>query len=310
MRLRRCLDIGHFKDLTGEIYNNWKIISFDYIDKNHMSHWICECQLCKKTIKSMGLQSIKHSIDCGCSKSIDLTGKVIGYLTVKKKIEDTSYLKFPRKTWECECKCGKIIKVSETRLLNNKNEKLSCGCVKNYNGGIRPKLNKYIEHENYIEICLCNNKSTYIDKEDFDLVKKDKWTISTDGYAISSSGEYIHKRLHRVVMNELDTKNIIDHINRNKLDNRKSNLRITTDQQNSFNQSKRKNNTSGIIGVSWWNRDNNWMAQIKYNYKRYFLGYYDNIDDAIKARLQAELKYFGKDFAPQRHLFSKYGIEV
>lgn len=51
------------------------------------------------------------------------------------------------------------------------------------------------------------------------------------------------------------------------------------------------------------------MAQIKYNYKRIFLGYYDDIEDAIRARLKAELKYFGKEFAPQRHLFKEYGIK-
>ena len=40
------------------------------------------------------------------------------------------------------------------------------------------------------------------------------------------------------------------------------------------------------------------------------LGYFDNIEDAVKARLEGELKYFGAEFAPQRHLFEQYGIEV
>ena len=48
------------------------------------------------------------------------------------------------------------------------------------------------------------------------------------------------------------------------------------------------------------------MARITYNYKSIYLGLYEDITDAIIARLKAEIKYFGKEFAPQRHLFKKY----
>ena len=44
--------------------------------------------------------------------------------------------------------------------------------------------------------------------------------------------------------------------------------------------------------------------------KEIILGCFDDIEDAIKARLEGELKYFGSEFAPQRHLFGQYGIEV
>ena len=74
---------------------------------------------------------------------------------------------------------------------------------------------------------------------------------------------------------------LVDHIDRDKLNNRRNNLRIVTAQQNAFNQSKRSNNKSGVIGVCWWDRDKNWLAQIKFNYKRHFLGYYDKFEDAI-----------------------------
>lgn len=301
--------MGRFKDLSGQVFNDWKIIRFDYLDKNHASHWICECQKCHKTMKSMSLQVIKKSIDCGCSKLVDLTNKKIGYLTVLRKVEDTTYLKFPRKTWECECRCGALIKVPETKLLNNKNPYLSCGCANQYKGYERPNLNEIREKEDYLEIVLNDDTITLIDKEDIELVKHDRWCVSSDGYAISASGKYHKKRLHRVIMGEINTSNVIDHINRNRMDNRKNNLRVVTNQENSFNQTIRKNNTSGIIGVSWWSRDNNWMAQIKHNYKRHFLGYYEDINDAIRARLQAEIKYFGAEYAPQRHLFKQYGIE-
>ena len=101
---------------------------------------------------------------------------------------------------------------------------------------------------------------------------------------------------------------IIDHIDRNKLNNRKNNLRVTNDYGNARNTSLAKNNTSGIIGVSFVSDRNKWVAQITVNYQNISLGRYINKEDAIVARLKAEKEYFG-EFAPQRHLFEKYGIE-
>lgn len=74
-----------------------------------------------------------------------------------------------------------------------------------------------------------------------------------------------------------------------------------------FNSSIAKNNTSGITGVHYDKKRNKWCAQIMINRKGIFLGYYNNKDDAIKSRLTAEQKYFGR-FAPQRDLFEKYSI--
>ena len=70
-----------------------------------------------------------------------------------------------------------------------------------------------------------------------------------------------------------------------------------------------RKNISGITGVRLDKRRNKWRASITLNQKFIWLGEYADKDDAIKARLLAEAKYFG-DFAPQRHLFEQYGIEV
>jgi hypothetical protein len=99
-----------------------------------------------------------------------------------------------------------------------------------------------------------------------------------------------------------------DHINRNGLDNRKNNLRVCTHQENTTNRSLMSKNTSGFVGVSWCKATNNWRAQIMVDYKGIHLGCFDSKEDAIKARLNAELKYYGPKFAPQRHLFEIYGI--
>lgn len=84
----------------------------------------------------------------------------------------------------------------------------------------------------------------------------------------------------------------IDHINRNRADNRWSNLRVVTHAQNHQNRSKGKNNKSGVLGVCWSRRDGRWIASITINYKRKSLGHYTNKDDAIAARKAAEQAMF------------------
>ena len=81
----------------------------------------------------------------------------------------------------------------------------------------------------------------------------------------------------------------VDHINRNTLDNRKCNLRIVTQFQNNQNQS---HNTSGKVGVSFCKQNRKYKAYIKVNGKQISLGYYKYFNDAVKARIKGERKYF------------------
>lgn len=84
----------------------------------------------------------------------------------------------------------------------------------------------------------------------------------------------------------------VDHINGNHLDNRQINLRICSNAANLRNGKKRINNTSGHIGVSWDRTRNKWSAKIKVMYKQKFLGRFKDINDAIRARKDAEIKYW------------------
>ena len=77
-------------------------------------------------------------------------------------------------------------------------------------------------------------------------------------------------------------------------DNRKSNLRVATFEENSYNTTLRSNNTSGVTGVNWEKRRNKWQAYITVNKKRIYLGLFDNIEDAIRVRKEAESKFFGE----------------
>ena len=85
--------------------------------------------------------------------------------------------------------------------------------------------------------------------------------------------------------------NEIDHINRDRADNRIKNLREVTRQCNSRNGSVRINNKSGVTGVFWSKREEKWQAKITVDFISIDLGQFKNIEDAIKKRWLAEVKY-------------------
>ena len=159
--------------------------------------------------------------------------------------------------------------------------------------------NEIIEYEDYAEIILYNLNCeevarALIDLEDIDKIKDYKWRVNDQGYALTDiKGSTKKIRLHRLIMNCPEDK-VVDHINHNTLDNRKSNLRICTLQQNNKNQKKKTNNKSGVIGVSWDNSRGKWCAQIMHNHKHIHLGRFDTIEEAIEARKQAEITYYGE----------------
>lgn len=154
-----------------------------------------------------------------------------------------------------------------------------------------------------------NNTPFYFDLDDYNKIKEYAWRLAPIGYIVAYSP--ILKTiiyLHHIILP--DKKGYVrDHKNRNKTNNRKENLRYSTQKENVRNGSTRFTNKSGVVGVFWRKDRNTWASYIDYDYKRKYLGHYSDKDEAIKVRLQAELKYFGKDFAPQRHLFKEYGIE-
>ncbi len=83
----------------------------------------------------------------------------------------------------------------------------------------------------------------------------------------------------------------IDHIDHNGLNNRLSNLRIVTHQENGKNVKMHKDNTSGVMGVYWHKQVNKWMAYIRINGKLIYLGLFVDKGEAIAARKEAEVKY-------------------
>ena len=172
------------------------------------------------------------------------------------------------------------------------------------------KINKIVKDNNLTVkentvYLIIDEQEVMISGEDLIKVFSKKWHYNkTRGYIRDSKGEI---ELHRFIMDNPENM-CVDHINRNKLDNRRENLRICTHRENSLNKDKLKNNTSGYTGVYFSKEKNKWYSTIECNKKKIQLGYTKDKEEAIKRRLEAEREMFG-EFAPQRHLFEQYGIE-
>ncbi len=131
------------------------------------------------------------------------------------------------------------------------------------------------------------------DLSDWEKLKEFTWTKDKWGYA-SASIYRKRKKFHVEVMGK-KSGYVIDHADRNKLNNCKRNLRFVTKSGNAANSKLSKNNTSGIKGVQK-ARSGRWVARLMLNGKNLYLGTYDTIEEASEARQKAEEKYFNPLF--------------
>ena len=155
------------------------------------------------------------------------------------------------------------------------------------------KDNKYDLSGNYGVGYTLKGEEFYFDLEDYDLIKDYCWHKDAHGYiSCKNNGKRI--LLHRLLMNINEPKIMIDHINHIIIDNRKSNMRIVNKSQNAMNHNILRNNTSGVTGISQRKDNKKWRARITVNNNNIYLGQFDSFEDAIKARKEAEEKYFGE----------------
>jgi len=232
-------------------------------------------------------------------------------LTIIKQVEDYIEASGAHKAaYLCICNCGnnnyRIARASDIKTGKTK----SCGCLHIEQNIItsqqNKKYNKYeLTGEYGIGYCYNDNTIFYFDIEDYDKIKDYSWAHNNRGYVSATLFKNKRVLMHRLILN--NKFEIIDHINKNRTDNRKCNLRGCTKSQNGANSNVPKNNISGFIGVSFVKKTNKWCARITVDYKDMHLGTFNNKEDAIRARLKAEKEYFG-EFAPQRHLFKQYKI--
>lgn len=226
---------------------------------------------------------------------IDLTGQRFNRLIVLGIDEEKTIPKHIY--WKCLCDCNKTISVQGNSLRSGKTQ--SCGCLqKEMASKANKKYCKYdLESEEYGIGWTHNGDVFWFDKEDYDKIKDYCWIKNDQGYFYARKSEGTNIKLARLIMGVLNNPNIIiDHIHGSDTlyDNRKCNLRHATLSQNGMNKVIQSNNTSGYTGVSKHKLTNKWIANIKVNNKTIYLGEFENKEDAIKVRKEAEEKYFGE----------------
>lgn len=137
-------------------------------------------------------------------------------------------------------------------------------------------------------IALTQGMNAIVDADLFDEISKYRWhaswNIYSKGfYAVRKDGNGKGIPMHRVILGLVPGDELYgDHINRNGLDNRRSNLRVATKAQNACNSKITVDNTSGYKGVCWQSEKKKWRAQYTLGGKQKHLGYFRSKEDAAQ----------------------------
>ena len=225
---------------------------------------------------------------------IDLTGNRYGMLVAEFFHHAEKRCGKHRYYWSFKCDCGNSKIINRDDAIWHKT--ISCGCYSMKNKMALKNHNTYEFEENQIIGYTKLGEKFIIDKEDFDLIKDFYWYVDA-GYLKNRraiNGKRKLFAMHRIIMNAKEGE-MIDHINQDRSDNRKINLRLANKSKNAMNSKTRSDNTSGFNGVVIWG--NRWRAQITLNQKMETIGYFDTFEEAVKARVAKEIELFGQ-FSP------------
>lgn len=214
----------------------------------------------------------------------NLIGKTFGLQTVISEAEPyrnpkTGYVECAK--WLCQCECGNAKELPTSQLTTRKNN-YGCGCK-----GVDKRISKNNEL-GCMEYTTRQGKIFLFDECDLDIIKSSSWYIDTTGYVCSNK----YGLLHRNLMNVNDCKEQVDHINGDRSDNRRCNLRVTDNQHNCWNSGMMSNNTSGHKHVSK-SKYKNWRVRINKDGKEY-AWYTDDYDEACRIAEEKHKEMFGE----------------
>ncbi len=154
-------------------------------------------------------------------------------------------------------------------------------------------------------IDLTQGQRALVDDEDYADISQFKWFAQWDRHGkrfyacrtIPYEGKRHCVFMHRFLLSlPKGDKRLVDHINLDSLDNRRSNLRICTPSENQMNRPIPRNNTSGVKGVR--RTRSSWVARVKLNRKYVHVGSFASIEEAKAAYIRAAAELYGEFFRP------------
>lgn len=217
-------------------------------------------------------------------RRIDMLGRKFNRL----KVIELDRVENGKTYWRCECDCENITIVEGGKLRNGHTK--SCGCYKLENVRRQRKRNEYEIIGEYVKVKLNDTDFMLCDIEDWEKLKKHHWYVNSVGYAAGGTSDKGVFLFHKKVTNTKSE--VVDHINMNKLDNRKCNLRIADKKVNSINRGLQPNNTTGYKGVYRDRRYGTWFARVTVNGETIHLGTFPTKEEAVAARQAGEEKYY------------------
>lgn len=149
------------------------------------------------------------------------------------------------------------------------------------------------------EIILSKGQKTQVDDKDYEWLNQWRWYLASNGYVtrvlsrkLHPQGKQIRVFMHRQILNPPQGY-FTDHINGDKLDNRRSNLRVCTTQQNGFNRRKQRDIPKGVYYQPHY-KFKKWGVYVRVDKKQKYIGGFVDKEDAIKAAQEAREKYHGE----------------